>query len=86
MDRDAVQEDLEHLEEVLDDEETHFPEVALEVPVSELHMRADVVAVADIQVLDRILIPRHADWSIGFAGVAFSNLWASSIAVSSKRS
>jgi len=35
--------------------------------VSELGMRADVVATADIGVLDKILLPQHARWSLAFA-------------------
>lgn len=35
--------------------------------VSELGLRADLVAVADIRVLGQILIPGHADWALGFA-------------------
>ena len=35
--------------------------------VTELGMRADVVAVADVGVIDRMLVPRHAAWSVEFA-------------------
>ena len=35
--------------------------------VAELGMRADVIAVADVRVIDDILIPEHATWKLGFA-------------------
>lgn len=35
--------------------------------VSELGLRADLVLVADLRVLDRLLAPGHADWSLAFA-------------------
>jgi molybdate/tungstate transport system substrate-binding protein len=35
--------------------------------VSELGLTADLVAVADIRVLDELLVPGQADWTIGFA-------------------
>lgn len=35
--------------------------------VAELGLVADLVAVADIRVLDQLLVPGHADWSLGFA-------------------
>jgi molybdate/tungstate transport system substrate-binding protein len=35
--------------------------------VAELGLPADVVLAADIRVLDEILLPDHADWTLGFA-------------------
>jgi len=35
--------------------------------VAELGLPADLVAVADLRVLDQILVPGHADWTVGFA-------------------
>jgi molybdate/tungstate transport system substrate-binding protein len=35
--------------------------------LTELGMRADVVAVADVGVIDRMLMPGHASWSVEFA-------------------
>ena len=35
--------------------------------VAELKMRADVVAVADAAVIDRILVPEHAAWNLHFS-------------------
>ena len=35
--------------------------------VAELGLPADLVAVADIRVLDELLVPGHADWTVGFA-------------------
>ncbi|MBI5480734.1 MAG: extracellular solute-binding protein [Deltaproteobacteria bacterium] len=35
--------------------------------LTELGMRADVVAVADVGVIDRMLVPGHAAWSVEFA-------------------
>ncbi len=52
MDRDAMAEDLEHLEQEFDHEETHLPEVALEVAVAELHMRNHETIAADASIQD----------------------------------
>src|SRR6266511_3032190 len=35
--------------------------------VSELGMRADIVAVADAQLVDKMMIPSHALWNVVFA-------------------
>jgi molybdate/tungstate transport system substrate-binding protein len=35
--------------------------------VSELGMRADIVTVADAQLLDKLMIPAHAQWNVVFA-------------------
>jgi molybdate/tungstate transport system substrate-binding protein len=35
--------------------------------VAELGMRADIVAVADAEIIGRIMIPRHASWNAVFA-------------------
>jgi molybdate/tungstate transport system substrate-binding protein len=35
--------------------------------VAELGLQADLVLSADIRVLDEILLPGHADWTLGFA-------------------
>jgi molybdate/tungstate transport system substrate-binding protein len=35
--------------------------------VAELGLEADLVAVADIRVVDELLVPSHADWTLGFA-------------------
>jgi len=35
--------------------------------VSELGMKADVVAVADARLIDKMLVPKHASWSVVFA-------------------
>jgi molybdate/tungstate transport system substrate-binding protein len=35
--------------------------------VAELGLRADLVAVADVRVLDRLLVPGQADWTLAFA-------------------
>jgi len=35
--------------------------------VAELGLRADLVAVADLRVLDELLVPAQADWALGFA-------------------
>ncbi|MCX5795961.1 MAG: extracellular solute-binding protein [Elusimicrobia bacterium] len=36
--------------------------------ISELHKPCDVLAVADYEVIDQLLIPEHAAWSLKFAG------------------
>jgi molybdate/tungstate transport system substrate-binding protein len=36
--------------------------------ISELHKACDVLAVADYGVIDELLIPEHAGWSLKFAG------------------
>ena len=35
--------------------------------VTELNLRADVIAVADAELIDRMMIPRHAQWNLEFA-------------------
>jgi len=35
--------------------------------ISELHKPADIMASADVNVIDKALIPEHADWNIWFA-------------------
>ncbi|MBN1962002.1 MAG: substrate-binding domain-containing protein [Deltaproteobacteria bacterium] len=35
--------------------------------LTELNMRADILALADIEVIEKMLIPNHAKWSIRFA-------------------
>ena len=35
--------------------------------ISEMNMRPDVLAVADAQIITRLLVPRHAEWSLVFA-------------------
>jgi molybdate/tungstate transport system substrate-binding protein len=35
--------------------------------VAELGLKADLVVVADIRVVDQLLLPSHADWTLGFA-------------------